>query len=137
MSTVSQLDFVAVPIPLELYQELIRRHGTAANAVIEDQVEAFLERTQNDPIMPRTTEGLTWDNLFLCEKTRIRTKYYNEYRYAEIVGDHVVYDGESFPSVSRAVNTMRGGTQNNAWKVVEILRPSDSKWISAEHLRRR
>lgn len=137
MSNLSQLEFVAVPIPLELYQELIRRHGTAANAVIEDQVEAFLERTQDDPIRPRVTEGLTWDNLFLCAKTRIRTKYYNEYRYAEIVGDCVVYDGENFPSVSRAVNKMRGGTQNNAWKVVEILRPSDSKWIAAEQLRRR
>ncbi|WP_286222195.1 hypothetical protein [Marinobacter apostichopi] len=137
MSSVSQLDFVAVPIQLELYQELMRRHGTAANAVIEEQVEAFLKRTQDDPIRPRVTEGLTWNNLFLCEKTRIRTKYYSEYRYAEILGDCVVYGGESFPSVSRAVNKMRGGTQNNAWKVVEILRPSDSKWIAAEQLRRK
>ncbi|WP_077530283.1 hypothetical protein [Vreelandella utahensis] len=137
MTVLSHQDFVAVPISLELYQELLRRHGTAANAVIEDQVEAFLERTDDDVVAPSSTDGITWGTIFLPEKTQLRTKYYNEYRYAEVVGDGIIYEGERFSHVAQATNQMRGGTQNNAWKVLEILRPTDSRWLAAEFLRRR
>lgn len=132
----SQIDYVSVPINLALYQELIRRHGIAANEVIQYQVEMFLERTQDDSFIDQTF-GIAWEKLFLPEGTQLRTKYYREYKYAEVKKDKIVYEDKNFPSVSSAVNVMRGGTQNNAWNVVEIQRPVDSSWISAKHLRNR
>ncbi|MCP1674525.1 hypothetical protein J2T57_001627 [Natronocella acetinitrilica] len=137
MATLPSNAFVAVPIRLDLYQELMRRHGQAANAVVEDQVEAFLERTEGDPVVSPAAEGVTWDGLFLPEKTRLRTRHRRVYKYADVVSDHIVYEGERYSTVNRAVNAMRNNTQNNAWRFTEVLRPSDAGWTPAERLRRR
>jgi hypothetical protein len=132
-------ELVFVPLRVATYQQLLERHGTTANAVIEDQVEAFLERTADDtPKSPRGRgAGVTWETLFLPIKSQIRTRYLGQYRYAEIGTDTVSYNSESFPSVAQAINRMRGDTSNNAWKVTELLRPGDSQWRPASDLRRR
>lgn len=137
MITLSHQDYVAVPVPLALYHQLLAKEGEAANAVIEDQIQGYLERTADDVVAPRLTEGVSWDNVFLPAGTRLRTKYYGEYKYAEVVGDQIVFNDERYSSVSRATNQMRGATQNNAWKVLEVLRPTDPQWFAAEFLRRR
>lgn len=137
MSTHSYHDYVAVPISIELYQELLRRHGASANAVIEGQVEDFLTRTQDDIPRSPMTGGISWETFFLPDRTRLRTKYYKEYKYADVVGDEIIYENERFTSVAQVANRMRGDTKNNAWNVMEVLRPTDSKWISAKFLRRR
>jgi hypothetical protein len=132
-------DFVTVPIPLTIYRQLLARYPDRAHAVIEDVVTDFLERTADD--LPNNRRGrgagVYWDTLFLPDKTRLRTKYYGEYKYAEVKADKLIYDGKTCSSVAQATNKMRGNTSNNAWRVVEVLRPNDSQWIPADVLRKR
>ena len=61
--------------------------------------------------------------------------HHQQYKYAEVKGNSVIDNGETFPSVSRATNHMRDGTQNNAWRMLEVLFPNKEKWVSAESLR--
>lgn len=132
-------DVVFVPFPVDLYRELLNRHSTRANAVIEHVVEDFLERTA-DSISKATKNrgaGIFWEALFLPDKTRLRTKHRGQYKYAEIKGDNVIYDGLQFPSVAQATNKMRANTQNNAWKVLEVLLPDASQWTHASRLRKK
>ncbi len=139
MSLASMNNFVAVPIPLEIYRELLARYPDRAHAVIEDVVADFLDRTADDVPSNRRGRGagVYWDALFLPDKTRLRTKYYGEYKYADVKADKLVYDGKIYPSVAQVTNKMRDNTSNNAWKVLEVLRPNDSQWIPADVLRKR
>lgn len=100
-------------------------------------ISDFLERTAGDvPKIKRSRGGgVNWELLFLPDKTRLRTKHHGEYKYADVKGDQLIYGGKVFPSVSQLANHMRGNTQNNAWRVLEVLLPDSGKWIPAELLR--
>jgi hypothetical protein len=137
MSTPNLDSFVAVPLPVELYAEFARRYSGGVSSVIEQVAWDFLDRTAEDfEAVPRGSNGVHWESLFLPEGTEIRTKYFNEYKVAGIHGKEIVWDGETYPSMSQLARAMRGDTSNNAWKVLEIMRPSDAKWQPADFLRR-
>ena len=139
MSTPNLDSFVAVPLPVELYAEFARRYsGAGISSVIEQIAWDFLDRTAEDfEAVPRGSNGVHWESLFLPEGTEIRTKYFNEYKIANIEGKEIVWDGEIYPSMSQLARAMRGDTSNNAWKVLEVKRPSDAQWQSADFLRRK
>ena len=132
-------EVVAVPLSLSLYRELLDRFPDKPHTVIENVVADFLERTADDVprAMGKRGTGVMWEALFLPEKTRLRTKHLGEYKYAEVKGNSVQFGGEQHLSVAQATNRMRGGTQNNAWRVVEVLLPGNDSWVRAEQLRRR
>lgn len=128
--------FVAVPIPTALYASLVARFPDRVSTVVENVVTDFLER--NDPdflVMPEST-GVQWESLFLPDGTQIRTKYFGEYKTASIKKEAILWDGNTYSSIAQLANTMRGNTSNNAWKVLEIKRPSDKLWMPAQALRR-
>ncbi len=129
--------FVSVPVSLDLYRELLSRHPYP-NGVIEDVLQDFLDRTAD--AIPASKKGrgngLHWEASFLPEKTRLRAKHYGEYKYADVKGDHVVYEGKAYSSVAAAINAMRGNTSNNAWKVTQVMRPTDTEWVGALRIRR-
>jgi hypothetical protein len=128
--------YVSIPVPLSLYAEVIRRHSERANAVVEHVLEDFLERTEEDHHRTRdSANGVLWESLFLPAGTKLRTKYFQEYVYANVVADHIEFEGEKFSSVSKVTNRMRGDTNNNAWNFVELSRPSDRGWVKARSLR--
>jgi hypothetical protein len=130
-------DVVAVPISLSTYREVLSRFPDTPHTLIEDAVLDYLNRTAEDWHRPRRDRGggVMWESLFLPEKTRLRTMHHREYKQAEVKGDSLVYEGKTFPSVSQVTNHMRGGTQNNAWRVIEVLLPNHEKWAPAESLR--
>lgn len=137
MSALNLDSFVAVPLPVELYAELARRYSGGVSSVIEQVVWDFLDRTADDfEAAPRGSSGVHWESLFLPEGTEVRTKYFNEYKVASIQGKEIVWEGEAYPSMSQLARAMRGNTSNNAWKVLEVKRPSDAKWQPADFLRR-
>jgi len=139
MSTPIFDEVVFVPVSVRLYRELLNRHSTRANAVIEDVVEDFLDRTTDTKgRAPRNRgAGIMWESIFLPEGTRLRTKYYQQYKYAEVRGDKVIFEGKTFSSVARSTNKMRGNTQNNAWKVLQVLLPDSNQWVHATALRKK
>jgi hypothetical protein len=131
-------DFVAVPISAELYMAIAERHPGSVSSIIEHVVEDFLDRTKDDDLSPvKSSNGINWSSVFLSTGTQLRVKYRNEYKYAEIVDDQIVYDGEVVPSVSKMASMMCNDTTVNAWITVEVKRPSDKAWTLADVIRRR
>ena len=137
MSTVNLDSFVAVPLPITLYAEFARRFPNGVSSVIEQVAWDFLDRTADDyNAVPRGQSGVHWESLFLPEGTEVRTKYFNEYKMATISSKGIEWDGKIYSSMSQLAGSMRGNTSNNAWKVLEVKRPSDVAWQSADFLRR-
>jgi len=129
--------FVAVPMPHDLYAQLVQRYPAGAASVIEQVVQDFLDRTAEDFAGPRPDKrGIQWESAFLPDGTQVRTKYFGKLQVAEITGSEIMWEGKTFPSMSQLARSMRGNTSNNAWKVLEIKRPADAHWQPADYLRR-
>lgn len=127
-------NYVYVPMPLDLYKEVLERSPDGPHTLIQNIVEDFLERTD---VEYETIErkGIYWDKLFLPDGTKIRTKYFNKILEGEIFEEKIVWKEKMFNSISQLINTMRGNTMNNAWLFAEIKRPNDINWILADNLR--
>ncbi len=138
MAVASLDDFVAVPVPADLYQDIAARYPTGVSSLIENVVRDFLDRTAEDFAHRRTNRGngVRWDSVFLPDKTRLRTKHYGDYKYAEIKGDKIMFDGKDIPTISQLASRMRGNTSVNAWLHIEVMRPGDREWQKADILRR-
>jgi len=135
--TLSIDSFVAVPMPHDLYAQLIQRYPAGAASVIEQVVQDFLDRTAEDFEGRRHDKrGIQWESVFLPDGSQARTKYFGKHHVAEIKGSEIVWEGRVFPSMSQLARSMRGNTSNNAWKVLEIKRPADTNWQPADYLRR-
>lgn len=142
MSNYALDDFVAVPLPTQLYLAVAERHPGAVSSVIEQVVLDFLDRTdENRPYMQSfsssSSKGHSWGPVFLPSGTQIRICHYNEYKYAEIVDDKIIYEGNTIPSISQLASLMRNNTKVNAWRHVEVKRPTDKAWVWANFIRRK
>jgi hypothetical protein len=130
-------EFVAIPVSSELYSEFSRRFPGGVSTTLEQIARDFLDRTADDYDAREVRQrGIYWEALFLPEGSQIRTKYFGEFKIAEVIAGKIVWEEESYPSMSQLARAMRGNTSNNAWNVLEIMRPTDSKWLIADHLRR-
>jgi hypothetical protein len=138
MSEISANDFVAIPIPTELYQAIAQRFPDRVSTVIENVTWDFLERTTEDFVTTAKSrgDGIFWEALFLPTGTEFRVRHFGQYKYGRLEGDALNYDGKVYPSISKMANAMRGNTNVNAWKYVEVKRPTDAAWILALRLRR-
>lgn len=122
---------------VELYAELARRQPRGVSSLLEHVAWDFIERTADDlDPLPRGRAGVQWESLFLPDGTELRTKYFDELKVAVIRDGEISWDGGTYPSMSQLARAMRGDTSNNAWKVLEIKRPSDASWRLADFLRR-
>lgn len=129
--------FVSIPVSNELYAEFARRFPGKVSSVLEQVAQDFLDRTAEEfGTGLIQMQGFHWESLFLPEGSQIRTRHYGKTKLAKIAGDKIVWEGVSYPSMSQLARAMRGDTSNNAWKVLEIKRPSDIKWQPADFLRR-
>jgi len=133
-----QLDQIAaIPVSSELYAELVRKFPKRVSSLVEDVVWDFLERTEDDYEATKKTprNGVHWDKVFLPAGTKLRTKYFNDYKYAEIKGDKIIYEDKAVSSVSQLARRMRDNTSVNAWLYMEVMRPGDKEWLKANVLR--
>lgn len=137
MNTSSLDGFVCVPIPVDLYAALSRRQPEGVTSLLADVAWDFVERTAADfDAHARSKSGVQWDALFLPDGSEVRTKYFREVKVATILGGEIRWDGKTFDSLSQLARAMRGDTSNNAWKVLDVKRPSDTSWKLADLLRR-
>ncbi|SFM54196.1 hypothetical protein [Nitrosomonas communis] len=140
---------IAVPIPTNTFIKLInflREVGSNRDpvVVVEDAIYYWMDNAGWKPedLMPEiySTEsrGYTWkykdNSLFLCHGTEIRMRYREEYHYAKVEGDEIIYQGKSI-SPSALANAI-AGMNRNAWKYLWIRRPGDKEWFLADEIRR-
>jgi hypothetical protein len=128
--------FVSVPLPTALVAALLKRSPHGVSALIETVVSDFLDRTEDEFSIPAEPVGVFWEALFLPNNTEIRTKYFGEFKIAKIESQSILWEGETYPSFAQLANAMRGGTMNNAWRELQVKRPSDRTWMPAQSLRR-
>jgi hypothetical protein len=129
-------DYVYVPFPCELYEELVQKYPGRASVVIENVVADFLER-QDSWVVESKSEGIWWSDLHLPSGTEFRTKYKGEYKFAALDGLYIEYEDETFDSPARLARRMRGNTSVNAWITLEVKRPGDRDWKLADELRKK
>ncbi|HOI66106.1 MAG TPA: DUF2924 domain-containing protein [Thiomonas arsenitoxydans] len=129
--------FVCVPIPSDLYARVAAVQPHGVSTLIHDIVEDFLDRNSEE-IEARKGRGtgLRWDDLYLPDGTRVRTKYRGDFKEAEVREGQIVWQKKTYESFSQLARAMRGDTSNNAWKVLEVKRPGDGGWKLADFLRR-
>jgi len=72
----------------------------------------------------------------LPEKTQIRTKYFGEVKTAIIENESIIWNDQIYASFAQLSNAMRGDKMTNAWRELEIKRPTDQIWFSAQSIRR-
>ena len=128
--------FVSVPLSTLFVAALLKRSPHGVSALIETVVTDFLKRTEDEFSIPSKPVGVFWEALFLSNGTKIRTKYFGEFKNAEITDEAITWDGQVYASFAQLANAMRGGTMNNAWRELQIKRPSDTTWMPAQSLRR-
>ena len=136
---------ISVPIPTSQFIELadfLREQGSDRDpvAVIQNAINYWMENasSKQEDLMPEIftgneDKGYSWKEIFLPHATSIRMKYKGEYSYAKVDGDNLIYEGKVV-SPSEFANKVADSSRN-AWRDLEIKRPGDSAWISADHLR--
>lgn len=151
-------DYVYVPLPAELYAELVRRSARAnVSGFIQDSVESFLDRTEGDPIIwsdeyiehlaekedaqfraiyGDPVRGFQWQALFLPNGTKIWMSYGNQESCAEIRHERLQF-GDECMSPSQFASRVANSTSRNAWRDLYIKFPGDGSWNLADSLRRR
>jgi hypothetical protein len=127
--------FVAVPISQRLFVELAVRYPDGVAEVLDYVLTDFLDRTSEDFEISNANPYL-WDRLSVPSGTKVRTKYYGEYLYAEVDDGNLHWDGEELNSMSQLASAIRGGTSNNAWKVIELQFPNQQHWTLADRCRK-
>ena len=128
--------FVSVPLPTALVATLLKIHPHGISSLIEDALNDFLERNKDDLGIDRSVSGVYWEGAFLPDQTQIRTKYFGEFKVAIIEDQNIVWEGEVYTSFAQLSNSMRGNKMTNAWRELQIKRPSDTSWLPAQSLRR-
>ncbi len=78
--------------------------------------------------------GYQWKTLFLPEGCDIRMAHQGVYAYARVVGDNIVYGGETM-SPAQLANTIGAGVRN-AWRDLWIRFPGSKQWKTAAFQRR-
>jgi hypothetical protein len=147
MEHVMDTNVVFVPIPAEMYNELVIRCGhptVDVSGYIEHAVSTYLDRTKDDEWSAQynsireidralenlgtefgdPNKGYQWLTVFLP----------NDY-YAEVAHEQIMYEGEAF-SPSSLANRIASGTSRNAWRDFWIKKPRDKEWLLADDVRR-
>jgi hypothetical protein len=151
-------DYIYVPLPVDLYAELIRRSGRSNVAIyIENQVREFLDFTEGNPDIwsaeyiekhaeqldddfeekyGNPTRGYQWQNVFLPNGSQIRMTYSGEYSYAEIRNEKLLFNEESM-TPSEFAKKVANNTSRNAWRDIYVRFAGEGSWKFANNLRRK
>lgn len=134
---------ISVPIPSSLFIELVdflREQGSNRDPVetVSTAINYWIDNAswKQEDLMPEIftdDKGYSWKNVFLPHGTKIRMKYKGNYYYAQVEADDVIFE-EEVVSPSEFANKVANSSRN-AWRDLEIRRPHDDDWISADKLR--
>jgi len=130
---------IGVPVPAELFLRLAdflrqQNDGRDAVTVVSDAIEYWLVNADAKPellgqSLNEDSTGYQWKHLFLPHQTQLRMQYRDQYYYAVIEKDKMVYQGRE-TSPGSMVNEI-SGTSRSAWRDLWFKRPSDNTWLPA------
>jgi hypothetical protein len=156
----SASNFVYVPVPASLYNEIVLRIGDPDRDIsgyIEHAVASYLERTEDDGDWSAAyyawkngrkpaeefrqrygdpAKGYYWTPLFLPNGTQIAMLYGGKTQVAEVRNEKIFFEGEEISSPSVLASRIAAGTNRNAWRDLRIKRPQDVEYRLADELRR-
>lgn len=130
-----------IPVPLSLFLALCNHQEQtgARQEISEMAAEALGEwlAAQAQRIKaahaPAAMRGYQWKDVFLPHGTVLRAVIEGNNHHATVEGDKVMFNGEPV-SPSQFVNSV-GRSVRNAWNVIWLLFPQQSKWKRAADCR--
>lgn len=124
-------------IPPAAYDELLEYLGKSRNPISPEQavVHAIKCWMEQDRAAALPVRGYQWKLLFLPAGTRIRMRYSDDWSWAKIVGDELIYRDRSVSPHQMAQEV--AGDGRNAWRDLWILLPGEKNWTCAAKLRAR
>jgi hypothetical protein len=135
--------FVNVPVPTAIFLSLVeflRKNGSSEDPVeiVNRAIEYWMENAswKQEDLLPDVSDrqkGYRWKQVLLPHGSLVRMKYKGQFHYAKIEGDSFKYDNADM-SPSEFAHAVTG-TSRNAWRDLEIKRPTDQIWILADILR--
>jgi hypothetical protein len=104
--------------------------------IADHAVLTWLEQAKADGFRQRTStvRGYQWKELFLPDGTRLRSRNYEQFHYAAVVGDEIIYGGR--PVSPNQFNSAVPGIVRNAWRDIFLLFPGERQWKRAIDCRR-
>ncbi len=135
--------YINVPVPISSFLGLVdflKEQGSKRDPVqtVETAIEYWIDNAswKQEDLMPEIftkDRGYRWKRVFLPHGTRIRMRYKGKYYYAQVQEDEIIYEGRAI-SPSELANNVTNSSRN-AWRDLEIRRPEDDEWYSADDLR--
>lgn len=114
-----------IDIDFEVFKALTARRESEAHSYNEVLREILnLNPKSKGPERPH---GRHLGGRFLPNGTELRAKYKDNYYYAEIAGERLLLEGETYASASAAARAVTGNNVNglNFW---DVKRPGDVDW---------
>lgn len=154
----SNIPYICVPIPIEIYNEFVLRAGKVDKDVpqwVVNVLSDYLERTQDDEWSEayqasqeanlevnafrekfgEPSRGYNWQRVFLPNGSQIYMTYQGKQYFADVRHESIFYEGEGC-SPSEFAHRVAGHNRN-AWRDIYIKRPRDQGWLLADELRRK
>ncbi len=137
---------ICVPVHTGLFLKLsdfLRERGSGRDPVdvVESAIEYWMDNADwktadlmPDTIIERQHHGYMWRPLLLPPATKVRMKYKGEIHHATVIGNNLIFNGESI-TPSEFANRVANGTNRNAWRDLWIRRPHDAEFQLADDLR--
>ena len=129
---------VSIHIPTSTFLELanyLHEYGDERDPsqIATLAIDAWLAVAKGAIAYAPVLRGYQWKELFLPERTEVRMQYSGTYRYAHIVGDALIYEGDVVTPSQFA--GMIGGPGRNAWRDLWLRLPGTRQWKKAAYLR--
>jgi hypothetical protein len=134
-------EMTTILVPTHVHAQLMQflknmGDGRTAEQVVELALRVWMRdecKTAQRPAFP-AMRGYQWKSLFLPEGTVLRMEYKGQCYYAEVRGEHLMFEGRAYSPRQLAIHI--SGCVRNAWREFWIRCPGDTMWHLADTRRR-
>lgn len=129
----------AVELPDTVLSTLAEHLRTAGSTLsLEQAIVLAIGQWRADdgapsPVASGKVRGYQWKTLFLPDATHLRMFYLGDVYYAQVAGDHILYQGRQV-SPRTLVMCIAGGVRN-AWQELYLRFPDSRQWLRARACR--
>lgn len=134
---------ISIPVPTDLFRVLCFYLDSQSSErdpveVVASAISYWIENAdpgESAPVEMGVGKGFSWKTVYLPNQTMARMRYRGEVHIATILDGKFTVEGQP-TTPARFVQAVTG-TVRNAWRDLEIKRPTDGSWIPARALQGR